>query len=128
MSYTFQKTVNKSLEETHELVTKSFADEGFGILFRIDMHEKFKAALDKDFRPYIILGACYPQNGYEAIEHDPAMGALLPCNVVIQQLDENQTRVDVVDPKASMSMVDDDKIQEIADDIKRRIEKVIKNF
>lgn len=128
MQYTLNKTVSDNLENTKERVPQAFSNEGFGILFQINMHEKFKAALDKDFRPYIVLGACRPQGGYEAISEDESMGAFLPCHVVIQKSGENETQVNIVDPKVSMSMVENEKIQKIAEDIKARIQKVIEKI
>jgi uncharacterized protein (DUF302 family) len=79
-----QHLANTNLEEGIERITEELGTVGFGVLTRIDVHTTLKAKLDKDFRPYAILGACNPGLAIRALEDDPLVGLLMPCNVVVQ--------------------------------------------
>jgi uncharacterized protein (DUF302 family) len=86
-----------------------------------------KKKLDVDFRKYRILGACNPPFAHEALKAENKIGAMLPCNVIVQELDNGKTEVAAVDPVASMKAVDNDKLGEIAGEIRAKLEKVIEN-
>ena len=92
MSYYFSKVLPDSFEGAIEKVTKELKEEGFGILTEIDVRETFKKKLDVDFRKYRILGACNPQMAYKAITSESKIGTMLPCNVIVQELEDGKNR------------------------------------
>lgn len=94
----FEVVVNKPLDETIELVTALLKTEGFGILTRIDVRATLKEKIDEDFRPYVILGACNPALAHRALQADAWLGLLLPCNVTVEQSDENTSVVRIANP------------------------------
>ena len=125
MKYYINKTITTNFEQAIELVTEALKKEGFGVLSEIDIKQKFKEKLDIDFRNYKILGACSPPSAYKALQHDDKIGVLLPCNVIIQELENNKIEVAAVDPAASMMAVDNKELADIAGDIKVKLERVI---
>lgn len=106
MSYYFVKNLNRSFDDTREYVEKQLMNYGFGVVSEIDLHEKFKAKLNVDFRRYKILGACSPKHAYKAISAEEHIGLMLPCNVVLQEVSPSETKVSVIDPIASMQAID----------------------
>ena len=77
--------------------------EGFGILTEIDLQAAFREKLGREFRPYVILGACNPPLAYSAINADPAVGLLLPCNVSVESIGEHRTMVRLTNPEALLA-------------------------
>ncbi|MGM0375980.1 MAG: DUF302 domain-containing protein [Bacteroidota bacterium] len=126
MNYYIEKTLNTDFESAVEKTKEALTEQGFGVLSEIDIHEKLKAKLDVDFRKYRILGACNPPNAYKALQIENKVGTMLPCNVIIQELDEGQTEVAAIDPVASMVAIENDKLKEIAADIRDLLDKAIK--
>ncbi|MBU3928347.1 MAG: DUF302 domain-containing protein [Bacteroidetes bacterium] len=127
MKYYFEKTVNYSFEDAVERVTEELKKEGFGILTEIDVADTLKKKLDVDFRKYKILGACNPPFAYRALQAEDKIGAMLPCNVVVQQVSDNQTEIAAVDPVASMQAVENEHLGSIAIEIRSKLQKVIQS-
>ena len=127
MKYYFEKTTDFAFEEAVEKVTEELKKEGFGVLTEIDVQATFKKKLNVDFRKYRILGACNPPFAHRALQADDKIGAMLPCNVIVQELDNGKTEVAAIDPVASMLAVENDKLGEIAGEIRSKLEKVIEN-
>lgn len=125
MKYYFEKTVNYSFEDALERVTEELKKEGFGILTEIDVADTMKKKLDVDFRKYKILGACNPSFAYKALQAEDKIGAMLPCNVVVQHVSDTQTEIAAVDPVASMQSVQNEQLAGIANEIRLKLEKVI---
>ncbi len=125
--YYFEKTTDYAFEEAVEKVTEELKKEGFGVLTEIDVQATLKKKLDVDFRKYRILGACNPPFAHKALQAENKIGAMLPCNVIVQELENGKTEVAAVDPVASMKAVDNDKLGEIAGEIRAKLEKVIEN-
>ena len=98
----FELELEKSYRETLDAVINALKEEGFGVLTRIDAHETFRQKLDVDFRPYSILGACNHPLAHKALSNRPDVGLMLPCNVVVEAVDEGRSRVRILDPKAMM--------------------------
>ena len=129
MSYFSNITIKgKNFDDVIELVKSELAKEGFGVPAEIDMQQTFKMKLDVDFRKYRILGACNPKFAHKAVLSEKNLGVLLPCNVVVQEHDNGEIEVSAVDPLASMMAVKNDTVQEIAKEIKKRMEKVIQSL
>ncbi len=125
MEYYIEKKTAYAFDEAVEKVTEELKKEGFGVLSEINIHEKLKEKLDVDFRKYKILGACNPAKAYEALQAETMIGTMLPCNVIVQELEDGKTQVAAIDPVASMQAVENDKVSAIAREIKSKLEKVI---
>lgn len=122
--YAFGKSVATSYEQTLERATAALAAEGFGVLTEIDVAATLKKKLGKDMPPYKILGACNPQFAHRAIEMEPQIGALLPCNVVVR-VEGGRTVVEVMDPNAVLALVDHPGVAEVAREVRSRLERVL---
>ena len=103
-AYSFGKTVGTDFDQTVARVTQALAGEGFGILSDIDVAATLKKKLGIDVPAYRILGACNPQFAHRALQAEPEIGTLLPCNVVVR-MHGGKTRVDIMDPLAVMQLV-----------------------
>jgi len=127
MKYYIEKITEYGFDEAIEKVTEELKKEGFGVLTEIDVQATLKKKLDVDFKKYQILGACNPPFAHKALRAENKIGAMLPCNVIVQELDDGKTEVAAVDPMASMLAVENDKLGEIANEIRAKLEKVIEN-
>lgn len=125
MSYYFSKTVDQNFEDAIEKVTGELKKEGFGILTEIDVKETFKKKLDIDFRKYRILGACNPKMAHQAINAESRIGTMLPCNVIVQELENGKVEVTAVDPVASMSAVKNDQLGTVAQQVREGLKRAI---
>ncbi len=129
MSYSFDKTLSGvSFDEAVSRVTDALGGEGFGILTDIDVGSTLKKKLGVDFRRYRILGACNPHLAYQALQHENKIGTMLPCNVIIQELEGGDVEVSAVDPVASMQAVDNPKLGDIAASVRGKLQKVIEGL
>ena len=122
--YTFGTRVDAPFGDVREGVIAALKTEGFGVLAEIDVAATLRAKLDIERDPYLILGACNPPFANRAITTDPAIGALLPCNVVIRA-DGTAVVVEAMDPKAVLALVGDAGVDEIATEIRTRMRRVI---
>ncbi len=122
--YTFGTRVIGSLEDVRPRVEAALKAEGFGVLTVIDVQATMKARLGIDQPPYVILGACNPPLAHRALEADPSVGALLPCNVVLRE-DGSETVVEAMDPLAVLGIVQEPAIRSIAEEAKARLEGAI---
>jgi len=127
MNYYFNKTISGDFHEVVEKVTEELKKEGFGVLTEIDIKTTLKKKLDVDFYNYRILGACNPSFAYKALQAEDKIGAMLPCNVIIQERKPGEIEVSAVDPVASMQAVENEKLAEIASEIRSKLKKVISN-
>lgn len=125
MSYYFTTTLDDKFDAAIDKVTAELKKEGFGILTEIDVKETFKKKLDVDFRKYRILGACNPQMAHKAIQAESRIGTMLPCNVIVQELENGKTEVSAVDPVASMKAVENEELQPVAAQVREKLQKVI---
>jgi uncharacterized protein (DUF302 family) len=124
-NYAFGKTVKSGYEDTIRKATDALAAEGFGVLTTIDVAATLKKKLGKDTRPYVILGACNPTFAHKALEAEPEIGTLLPCNVVVREQADGATRVDIMDPKAVLKLTDRADIAPIAAEVRQKLERVL---
>jgi len=128
MSYYFSKTLDLSFDEAIKHVTDELKKEGFGVLTEIDVKATLKKKLDTDFRNYRILGACNPPLAHQALQAEPHIGLMLPCNVVVQEGKNGQTIVSAIDPVASMQAVENELLGKIAGQVKSKLQKIIENL
>ncbi|SDR95349.1 Uncharacterized conserved protein, DUF302 family [Paraoerskovia marina] len=120
MTYTLTTTVPTPFDETVASVREALAAQGFGILTEIDMAATLRTKLGVEMPPYLVLGACNPPLAHRALQADPSVGTLLPCNVVVRA-DGGTTVVEAVDPHAMMSVADDDELRTVAEDAEQRL-------
>jgi uncharacterized protein (DUF302 family) len=112
-------------EEAIGNVTEALKEQGFGVITEIDVKKTVKTKLDIDFRPYRILGACNPKLAHSAIEAEPLIGLLLPCNVVVQQAADGTVEVAVVKPIEMLSVVRRPEMQQLASEVDDKVRKVL---
>lgn len=124
-NYAFGKTVKSGYDETIRKATDALAAEGFGVLTTIDVAATLKKKLGKETKPYVILGACNPNFAHQALEAEPEIGTLLPCNVVVREQADGATRVDIMDPKAVLKLTERPEIGPIAAEVRRKLERVL---
>jgi uncharacterized protein (DUF302 family) len=122
--YSFGTRVGGTPAHVRPRVVAALAAEGFGVLTEIDVAATMKAKLGVDGPPYLILGACNPPLAHRALEADPSVGALLPCNVVLRA-DGDGTIVEAMDPAAAMGLIDAPEIQAVGIEARERLERVV---
>ncbi len=125
MSYTINRTISDaSFEAVDERVRKSLADNGFGVLTEIDVKATMKKKLDVEMTPYLILGACNPKMAHQAIGLEPRVGAMLPCNVILREVDGG-VEVSAIDPVASMTAIDNAELKTVAGQVRDLLSKAV---
>ncbi len=122
--YSFSTRLTGNLEQIEQQLTEALQQEGFGILTEIDVQATLKKKLGLEKRPYKILGACNPPLANQAIEAEPDIGLLLPCNVVIRKEEDGSITVAFMDPAAVMQLVDQAGIAELANEVRGRLLRV----
>ncbi len=127
MHYGFSKTVDLSFEDTINKVTEELKKEGFGILTTIDVKETLKNKIDVDFKKYTILGACNPPLAHKALQAEEEIGLLLPCNVIVYDK-EGKSAVSVFDPSLMSKVVENEKMNPIAEEVKEKLQRVFNNI
>ena len=124
-AYGFGQTVRLPYEQAVERTKEALKAEGFGILSEIDVRKTMKEKLNADFRPYLILGACNPPLAHKALEAEADIGLLLPCNVVVREEDDGESRVMAMDPEAAMGIVHSAALTEVAAEAKSRLQRAM---
>ena len=123
-SYTLSTTTSKPFAETVERVRDELKQEGFGVLCEIDVQATLQEKLGLDGEPYLILGACNPPLAHRALEAEPELGVLLPCNVIVYQR-AGETHISAVDAEQMLSIVGNDELTQVAAEVKRRLTAVV---
>lgn len=123
--YAFGKTLAATFAETEQRVREELQKEGFGILSVIDVTEKFREKLGREFRNYVILGACNPSLAWEAFSRELNIGTLLPCNVVVYDTDDGNTAVMIMDPVAALGLIGNPEVAELAATVRQKLERVL---
>ena len=122
--YTLSATTTLPFDQAVERVRDELKADGFGVLCEIDVQATMKEKLGVDGEPYLILGACNPPLAHQALQAEPELGVLLPCNVVVYERN-GSTHVSAVDAERMLSIVGNDELSEIATDVKRRLGAVV---
>ncbi len=128
MSYYFAKKVSAPFEEALGKVRKALKGEGFGILTEIDVKATMKKKLDVDFRKYTILGACNASFAHRALTLEDKIGTMLPCNVVVQEMDDGTVEVAAIDPVASMASVENPDLRAVGGEVREKLRTVIEGL
>ena len=124
MTYALSTTVQRPYDETVEAVRAALGEQGFGVLTEIDMKATLKKKLDVDVPAQVILGACRPPLAHAALQAEPSIGLLLPCNVVVRETADG-TVVEAVDPQTMVALTDNGDLQPVADEARERLEKAL---
>ena len=122
--YTLTATSDAPFADAVEQVRAELKEEGFGVLCEIDVQATLKEKLGVDREPYLILGACNPPLAHRALEAEPAVGVLLPCNVVVYER-EGESHISAVDPERMLSIVDNEQLVGVAAEVKERLGAVV---
>ena len=128
MNYYLSKTLALSFDAAIDRVTEELKKEGFGILTEIDVKATLKKKLNADFRSYKILGACNPPFAHQALLVEDKIGVMLPCNVIVQEIADGQIEVAAMDPAGAMQVVENPQLQEIAKQVRAKLEKAMDNL
>ena len=123
-TYTLHGTTRLTFAVAVARVRETLKEEGFGVLTEIDVQGTLREKLDAEMEPYLILGACNPTFAHRALELEPDLGALLPCNVVVYERD-GATHVSAVDPVAMLGMVENPGLEPIGRQIRERVERAV---
>lgn len=127
-NFSFGGETQFSFEDSISKIQEALKEQGFGILTEIDAKKVLKEKLDLDRRPYTILGACNPNFAHRALDLMPEIGVLLPCNVLVYEKDNGEVIVSAMDPEAALGLVGDPDIQEIAKEVRNKIEEALEKL
>ena len=125
MTYHFTKTLDISFDDAIVKATAALKEKGFGVLTTIDVKDTLKKKIGADFRPYTILGACNPHYAHKALQAEPMIGTMLPCNVIVQQNADGKVQVSAVDPVASMAAIQNPSLGTIAGEVRGLLKSMV---
>lgn len=128
MSYHFSTKVAGTFDQAIAAATAALQQRGFGILTEIDVAATLKKKIDVDHRPYRILGACNPSMAHRALQSDPRIGLMLPCNVVVRETEDGEIEVSAVDPVASMQAINNRDLADTAAEVRGQLQAVIESL
>ena len=128
MSYYHNKIVSGDFDTVIKKVTALLKEQGFGVLTEIDIQQTLKKKLDVDFKKYKILGACNPAFAYKALQAEDKIGTMLPCNIIVQEIDENKIEIAAINPLISMQSVKNNQLEDIAQEVSEKLKNVILNI
>ena len=128
MRYYISSILSLSFDEALERIVGTLKAQGFGVLTEIDVKATLKKTLDVDFRHYKILGACNPPFAYRALQAEDKIGILLPCNVIVQKLADEQIEVAAMNPLVAMNVVDNAELADVATQVQARLQAAIDNL
>lgn len=130
-SYSMDVRLNLPMDKAVDEVTAALAAEGFGVLTKIDVEQAFRDKIGKEFRPYVILGACNPELAYRALSHKADVGLMLPCNVTVEAGPTGDTLVQIVRPEVMLQvgeLAGDDILGEVAGEAAERLGRVARSL
>ena len=128
MKYYLNKTLKEDFDSIEKRIHDVLQTEGFGVLSEIDVQAKMVEKLQVEFRKYKILGACNPPYAYKALQQEDKLGVLLPCNVILQELNDGEVEVAIVNPLVSMQGVNNQGLESVALEIKEKLDRVLEKI
>jgi len=129
MTYFIAKNItDQSFDAIRQKTEEALKSEGFGILTEIDIQATMKKKLDKEYKPYLILGACNPVFADKVLQAEPNIGALLPCNVTLRETESGDIEVAIMDPSAAMAAVDNPAIEPLASEVKEKLIRALQSI
>ncbi len=126
--YYFNKKLDTSFDDAIKQITEQLKQRGFGILTEIDVKQTFKMKLDVEFRNYRILGACNPNFAFKAFTAEDKIGTMLPCNVIVQELEDGKIEVAAIDPIESMKAVENETLGKVASEVRELLKASIESL
>lgn len=124
-NYSLGGETDLNFDEAIGKITEALKEQGFGVLTEIDAKKVLKEKLGLERKPYKILGACNPQFAHKAIDMEPEIGTLLPCNVLVYEKEDRGVVVSAMDPETALKLVGNPNVEEIAREVRKRIEKAL---
>jgi uncharacterized protein (DUF302 family) len=124
IDYGYGRSIDLTVHTAIERITETLKEEGFGVLSRIDVHEKMKEKLGVNFQNYVILGACNPAIAYQSLQAELNLGLLLPCNVVVYE-NEGRTVVAAIDAKKMLAIVGNPVLEEAASQVNEKLQRAV---
>ncbi|HZM10904.1 MAG TPA: DUF302 domain-containing protein [Candidatus Limnocylindrales bacterium] len=124
MTYHFSSTVDMKFDDAVACLKEVLKQHNFRVVSEIDMKDNFKKALNLEFRPYLVLGACNPQLTYRALQAEDKIGTMLPCTIVVQQHDDGRVEVSAVDPVTSMQAITNVVVNQVAEELRSHLKSV----
>lgn len=128
MSYYRAKTISAPFDTALQRTTAALKEQGFGVITEIDVKETLKKKIDVEFRPYRILGACNPALAYEALKLEDKVGTMLPCNVIVQEVEPGRIEIAAIDPVASMQAIENRELLEKAQAVREKLKAAIESI
>jgi uncharacterized protein (DUF302 family) len=125
MPYYFNKTVSGSFDDVVEKVVSALKSEGFGVLTEIDVQSTLKQKIGVDFRAYRILGACNPPLAHKALAAEDKIGTMLPCNVIVQDLENGRIEIAAINPLVAMEKVGNPVLASIAAEVAGKLQSAV---
>lgn len=125
MAYYLGTTVDLPFDDAIARTREALKAEGFGVITEIDIKDTLKHKIGVDFRRYTILGACNPKLAHEALQIEDKVGTMLPCNVVVQEVDAGRTEIAAIDPVASMQAIENPRLHEAAEAVRGKLQRVV---
>ncbi|WP_291687285.1 DUF302 domain-containing protein [Bradyrhizobium sp.] len=125
MTYHFSTTVNMRFDDAVACTKEVLKQHNFRVVSEIDMKDNFKKALNLEFRPYLVLGACNPQLTYRALQAEDKIGTMLPCTIVLQQHDDGRVEISAIDPVVSMQAITHVVVSQVAEELRSHLKSVI---
>jgi len=126
--YAFSTVLDKSYEDAISKVTDALKEEGFGVLTEIDVKETLKKKLDREFRKYVILGACNPPFAYRSLNADLDVGLLLPCNVIVYETDDGKAYVAAINPISALEVIQSQELRSTAKEVSEKLKRAIERL
>ncbi len=123
--YVLRVRTDQEPDVAEERLRTALKDEGFGVLTEIDVRDTLREKLDVEVEPYRILGACKPTYAHHALQVDPAIGGLLPCNVVVRSHPEGGSELIAIDPIAMMSITEEQDLEAIATEVRAELQRAL---
>ncbi len=123
--YAFSAVLDTPFEDAISRVKNALKEEGFGVLTEIDVKETLKKKLDKEFRNYVILGACNPPYAYRSLNADLDVGLLLPCNVIVYETDDGKAYVAAINPISALEVIQNQELRNIAEEVSEKLKRTI---
>jgi len=123
--YSIRTEIDRPYDQALAATKAALGSEGFGVLTEIDVRATMKKKLDKDFRPYVILGACNPPSAYRALGEELEVGLFLPCNVIVYETTPGHAAVAAIDPEIVMEPIENPNLRPLAREIGARLRRVI---
>ena len=128
MNYYFSKTIEGSFDDVIAKTSQALKQEGFGILTDIDVQKTLQEKIGASFRKYRILGACNAPFAHKALMAEGKIGTMLPCNVIVQEIEDGKIEIAAIDPVASMQAVDNAALHDIAGQVRLKLKNVVEDL